>query len=101
MTEYETATLAIQQSRLAVQQAGLEISRAGLGISRAGLWIAGAQVFVGLLQSALIAWGLNLMWRASKARDNQHQETKDRHEETMLALRALIERTAPRPASDG
>ncbi len=66
MTNYETATLALQH---------------------AGLWIAGAQVGVSILQSALIAGGLWLMWKASTARDNQHQEAKDRHEETMAVLR--------------
>ena len=96
MTEYETATLAIQQSRLAIQQAGLEISRAELEISRLGLW---AQIALGVVQCALITGGLWIMRMAAITRDNQHEEAKDRHEETMLALRALIERTAP-PASD-
>ena len=112
MTEYETATLAIQQSSLAIQQAGLEISRAGLEISRAeleisraeleisrlGLW---AQIVIGVVQCVLIAGGLWIMRMAAITRDNQHEEAKDRHEETMLALRVLIERTAPRPANDG
>ena len=89
MTEYETATLAIQQSSLAIQQAGLEISRLGL-------W---AQIAIGVVQCALITGGLWIMRQAAITRDNQHEEAKDRHEETMLALRALIERTAP-PASD-
>ncbi len=41
------------------------------------------------------------MWKASTARDNQHQDAKAQHEETVLALqqqgealRTLIERTA-------
>ena len=89
MTEYETTTLAIQQSSLAIQQAGLEISRLGL-------W---AQIATGVVQCALITGGLWIMRQAAITRDNQHEEAKDRHEETMLALRALIERTAP-PASD-
>ena len=89
MTEYETTTLAIQQSSLAIQQAGLEISRLGL-------W---AQIAIGVVQCALITGGLWIMRQAAITRDNQHEEAKDRHEETMLALRALIERTAP-PASD-
>ena len=105
MTEYETATLAIQQSTLAIQQAGVEISRASLEIqqaeleiSRLGLW---AQIVIGIVQCVLIAGGLWIMRMAAITRDNQHEEAKDRHEETMLALRALIDRTAPRPANDG
>ena len=105
MTEYETATLAIQQSRLAIQQAGLEISRAGLEIqqagleiSRLGLWV---QIVIGAVQCVLIAGGLWIVRMAAITRDNQHEEAKDRHEGTMLALRTLIECTAPRPANDG
>ena len=83
MTEFEAATIAYQQATLALQQTGL--------------WVSSAQIGVSVIQSGLIAGGLWLMWKASTARDNQHQEAKDRHEETMLALKALIERTAPPP----
>ena len=72
MSEFEAATIAYQQAALAIQQTGL--------------WVAFAQIAVGLIQSGLIAGGLWLMWKASKARDNQHQEAKDRHEETMAVL---------------
>ena len=105
MTEYETATLAIQQSSLAIQQATLEMSRAALEISREeleisrlGLW---AQIVIGVVQCVLIAGGLWIMRQAAITRDKQHEEAKDRHEETMLALRALIERTAPPPTNNG
>ena len=98
MTEYETASLAIQQASLAIQQASL-------AISRAGVWISG---IIGFVQCVLIAGGLWLMHRAATTRDKQHEEAKDRHQETMAALqqqgealqqqgealRTLIERTA-------
>ena len=91
MTEFEAAAIAYQNATLAFQQAELELSRSGLELSRAGLWVAAAQVGVGILQAGLIYIGLRLMRRSADHRDNQH-------EETMLALRALIERTAPRQA---
>ena len=80
MTDYETA-------RLALQQAGVEIGRAGVWATYVQAGIAGV---VGLIQCALIAWGLKLMRQSAGHRDQQH-------EENMLALRALIERTAPSP----
>ena len=111
MTEYETASLALQ-----------ELS----------IW---ATVGVGFLHAALIGCGLWMMLRASSDRNRamdedrrtadqrheearkeaqqrheeaqqrreearqRHEEAQQRHEEAMAALRALIERTAPsRPA---
>ncbi len=78
MTEYETASLTLQGYALI------------------------AQVLIGAVQCVLIVGGLWLMKKASNARDAQHQEAKDQHQETMevlqqqgAALRALIERTAP------
>lgn len=91
MTEYETATLAIQQS-------SLEIQRAKLEISRLGLW---AKIVIPLVQHALIAGGLWVMRKDIIAHEKRHEEEKVRHEKAMLALRALIERTTPRPANDG
>ena len=98
MTEYETASLALQ-----------ELS----------IWTT---VGVGLLHAVLIGCGLWMMLRASadrnramdedrRAADLRHEEAEkhhedarkeaqQRHEEAMAALKALIERTAPsRPAS--
>ena len=78
MTEYETASLTLQGYALI------------------------AQVLVGAIQCVLIAGGLWLMRKAAIARDDQHLEAKDQHQETMAALqqqgealRVLIERTAP------
>lgn len=42
---------------------------------------------VGLVQCSLIAWGLWLMRQSARHRDQQH-------EENMLALKVLIERTS-------
>ena len=105
MTEYETATLAIQQSSLAIQQATLEMSRAALEISREeleisrlGLW---AQIVIPLVQYAIVAVGLWVMRKDIIAREKRHEEEKVRHEKAMLALRALIERTAPPPTNNG
>lgn len=46
-------------------------------------------LIVGTGQIGMIWWGIAQMRRASEHRDHQH-------EEAMTALRALIERTAPR-----
>ncbi len=78
MTEFEAATLALQQTSLWV------------GIAQAG--VAGA---VGLLQAAVVGWGIRQMTKMGDRREQQHA---DRHEETMLVLRTLIERTAQRQA---
>ena len=78
MTDYETASLALQQ-------ASVEIGRADVWATYVQAGIAGV---VGLIQCALIAWGLKLMRQSARHRDQQH-------EENMLALKALIERTAP------
>ena len=92
MTEFETATLAHQVS--------------ALGLQRLAIYV---QAGVGLLQAALIGYGLYMMHRASRDRnrlmdeervraDRRHEEAGDRHEEAMTALKELIARTAP-PAS--
>ncbi|MCE2486272.1 MAG: hypothetical protein J4F42_12210 [Desulfurellaceae bacterium] len=66
-------------------------------------WVA---LGVGLGQLVLLSVGLGLMYRSNSSREQQtqalalaaaqrHEETMQHHEETMLALKALIERTAP------
>ncbi len=55
----------------------------------ATLTVQWAQVCMSGVQALLIAGGLWLMRQSARHRDQQH-------EENMLALRALIERTAPR-----
>ena len=94
---------------------------ATLAARHAGLWIAAAHVAVGLLQTAVVAWGIRAMIRAGAERaaaaqreaagaDRRHAEAMQaaaaRHAENMEALKAqsraleaLIERTA-RPGAD-
>ena len=97
MTEFETATIAFQNASL--WAAHIQAGVAGL---------------VGLVQCALIFYGLKLMQRSNTDRQRQmdlaekrHEESlsalqaqtglaEKRHEESLLTLRTLIERTAPR-----
>ena len=117
MTEFEIATLAFQEatlafqkSTLAIQEATLEIQKSTLGIRRTGLWIAAAHVAVGLLQAAIVWYGIRAMQRATErraddARDEARrlaQADERRHTEVMQAfdlqrqaLETLIARTAP------
>jgi len=75
MTEFETATIVFQKASLEAAYWSTYVQ-------------AGVAGVVGLIQCALIAWGLKLMRQSARYRDQQH-------EENMLALKALIERTAP------
>ena len=89
MTDYETASLALQQ--------------ASVEIGRAGVWAtyvqAGVALVIGGLQCGLIDVGLRRMGEASAERKAQHDETmtvlQNQHTENMVALRTLIERSAP------
>ena len=92
MTEYEAASLVVQQATLDIQTASLAIQEASLAIQEAALTVQWAQVGISGLQTLLIAGGLWLMNRASILRNKQLDQ---QHEETMFSLRALIERTAP------
>ena len=69
MTEFEAASLALQQAALAAQQAAV--------------WVA---ALVGAAQCSLIAYGLYIMRQAAKQRDAQHRENMAQHRETMKAL---------------
>ena len=69
MTEYEAASLAVQQAALAARQAAI--------------WVAAA---VGAAQCSLIGIGLYIMRRAATQRDAQHRETMAQHRETMASL---------------
>ena len=79
-----------------------EFQMATLEISRIGLWISAIHAFislmVGVVQCALIWYGLKLMQRGT---DRREEQSKRQHEETMTALKiqmraleALIERTS-------
>ena len=109
MTEYEAASLALQQSALTLQEAAL-------AAQRAAVWVA---ALVGAAQCSLIGYGLFIMRQAARHRDalhretmtalgdqraaqsEQHRETMAAHRETMAALegqnealRELIRRTS-------
>ena len=91
MTDYETASLALQQ--------------ASVEIGRASVWAtyvqAGVALVIGGLQCGLIYVGLRRMGEASAERKAQHDETMTaltaQHEASMTALTELIRRTAPHP----
>ena len=74
MTEYEAASLVLQQAALAAQQAAV--------------WVA---ALVGAAQCSLIGVGLYIMRQASKQRDAQHRENIAQHRETMAAINAQRE----------
>ncbi len=81
MTEYEAASLAMQQDMLALQQASLSVQQAAV-------WVA---ALVGAAQCSLIGVGLYIMRRAAIQRDAQHRENMAQHRETMAAINAQRE----------
>ena len=71
-------------------------------------WVDISALLISLSQTLILAWGLQLMRRSADHRDKQHHETMTamdkqheedtrRHDQTMTALRALIERTGQSP----
>ena len=76
MTEFEAATIASQNATLAFQEATLAYEFYGLL----------ATFVIGLLQCALIAWGLSMMHKAGQRRDRQ----LDRQEKTLEDIGAGI-----------
>ena len=89
MTEFEIASLGFQE-------ASLRFEEASLGYAALSAWstlaYAIVSLLVGMAQCALIWWGIRQMGRAS---DERRERENARHKEAMLALQALIERTAP------
>ena len=80
MQEYQ----ALAQAAVVALQAGATPTWAYL----AGPVVAG---LVGIGQCYLIARGINAMKESSEVRDKAHER---RHQESMVALKALIERTS-------
>ena len=91
MTEYEAASLALQQSALTLQEAAL-------AAQRAAVWVA---ALVGAAQCSLIGYGLYIMRQAARHRDALHRETmtalqdqrtaqSEQHRETMAAHRETM-----------
>ena len=78
MTEFEAASLVLQEASLTAQQAAV--------------WVA---ALVGASQCSLIAFGLFIMRQAARHRDAQHRETMETmertHRENMAALTAQRE----------
>ena len=85
MSEFEIATLDYQAATLAARHAGL--------------WIAAAHVFVGLLQTAVVGYGIYAISRANRehaeaaeaAAERAERASIRRHAENMAALKALID----------
>ncbi len=83
MNEFEAATIAFQNASLEATYWATYVQ-------------AGVAGLVGLVQCLLIAYGLRLMRVGNDDRQRQADLAEKRHEENMLALRTLIERTAQR-----
>ena len=97
MTEFELATAAFQNATIEFQNATIQFQK----------WGVIGQYAIGLLQVALIAYGLRLMERGGARRaalaeeraasERRHEEamaeSEKRHEEAMAALTELIRRT--------
>ena len=89
MTEFEIASLGFQEANPRLAGAGLHYAELNAWSTFA---YAAVSLIVGIAQCALIWWGIRQMRRAS---DERRKWGNDRHEEAMLALRTLIERTTP------
>ena len=96
MTEYEAATLAIQETSLRFQEVALGIQEAALALCASALtvakWQVAATLAIGIGQIAVVAFGIRAMTRAGERRAREQDQ---RHDEAMTALRELIRRTAP------
>ena len=70
----------------------LEYQAATLATRYAALWIAGAHVFVGVLQCAVVAWGIRAMVRANNERAagaaEDRREDREARREDREALEA-------------
>ena len=96
MSEFEAATIAFQEATIAYQNASLVHQQSSLIVTYVQ---AGVALVIGGLQCGLIYIGLRRMGEASAERKAQHDETmtvlQNQHTENMVALRTLIERSAP------
>ena len=128
MTEYEAASLALQQDTVALQQSTLALQQASLAVQRASVWVT---AIVGAAQCTVAGHGLFVLHRDYNRRAEQHRKNmkaiegrqesqnaqhrvtmaalESRHRETMKALEdrnnammELIRRTsAPSATQDG
>ena len=83
MSEFEAATLTFQNASLAIQQGSLTL----------GYWQTALSALTLAVSSGLVMYGFRLMRLGTEQR---REEARQQHTETMRALEALIERTAPR-----
>ena len=92
MTEYETASLAVQQASLALEEAALTVAYWQIVFSALTLAVS----------SGLVLYGFRLMRQGTEQRraemDVAAAAAEQRHTESMVALTELIRRTSsPRP----
>ena len=69
----------------------LEYQAATLAARHAGLWIAGAHVLVGVLQCAVVAWGIRAMVRANNERAASAAEDRREDREAREAAQQALE----------
>ena len=69
----------------------LEYQAATLAARHAGLWIAGAHVLVGVLQCAVVAWGIRAMVRANNERAASAAEDRREDREARREDREALE----------
>lgn len=91
MTEFQTATLAAQHASIASQNAAATQALL-VGIGKIVVVLAGV-----IVSTVLILRGFRLMQTSTEQR---REEAQQQHTETMTALRALIERTAPKNGNE-
>lgn len=109
MTEFQTATLAVQETMLAIQEATLNAQHVAnaqafwFGFAHAGVGLAGVIVNAVLILKGLARMREAAAERSAELQDAQEDRRQQQHAEAMTALRALIhgmeaviERTAPK-----
>lgn len=91
MTEYETASLAVQHASLAVEEAALTATYWQTGVS------AVTSALTLAVSSGLVLYGFRLMRQGTEQRraemDVAAAAAEQRHAESMVALTELIRRT--------
>ena len=74
MTEFQTATPAVEVAALAIQQTALAAWEAELEVSRSATRVGIEQIAAGVLQTLVIASGLLFMRSESQAPARRHEE---------------------------
>ena len=105
MTDFEIASLAIQEAGLALQEAHLAIQKASLALQESSLayheiaaWASVVSAIAAVIAAFGIWHGIREMVRAGRERAIASDQ---RHKETMTALMELIRRTSAAPARSG